>query len=92
MAHSTHIIKKPLLTEKATSEMEVNRYTFEVDRTATKTDVKKAVELIYGVHVESVQTQLRKGSRRRLRYGWVMSKPSKKATVRIREGETIELF
>lgn len=89
---TTDVIMKPLVTEKATGEIEEGRYTFQVNRRATKRDVKRAVETLYGVTVEGVQTQLRKGRRRRLRYGWVVEKPSKKATVRLKEGQTIELF
>jgi len=92
MLDSTHVIRKPLVTEKATAGMELNQYTFEVDRRATKDDVRRAVEAIYGVKVEAVQTQLRKGKRRRLKYGWVQERPTKKATVRLRDEDTIELF
>ena len=49
---SIYVIKKPVLTEKSTEAMnEFGRYTFEVDRRATKTDVKEAVEKLYGVEV-----------------------------------------
>lgn len=90
---STYIIKKPLLTEKSTAAMnEEGRYTFEVDRRATKSDVKRAVEQLYGVKVEGVTTQVRKGGERRLKYGWVADRVTKKATVRLAEGQVIELF
>ncbi|MEM9064160.1 MAG: 50S ribosomal protein L23 [Planctomycetota bacterium] len=92
MMESTHVIRKPLVTEKATAGMEENQYTFEVDRRATKDDIRRAVEVIYGVKVERVQTQLRKGKRRRLKYGWVQERPTKKAVVRLRDEDTIELF
>lgn len=90
---STYIIKKPILTEKSTAAMnEESRYTFEVDRRATKTEVKRAVEQLYGVKVEGVATQVRKGGERRLKYGWVTEKKTKKATVRLAKGQVIELF
>jgi large subunit ribosomal protein L23 len=90
---STYIIKKPILTEKSTAAMnEEARYTFEVDRRASKNDVKRAVEQLYGVKVEGVTTQVRKGGERRLKYGWVTDKVTKKATVRLAEGQVIELF
>lgn len=90
---STYIIKKPILTEKSTAAMnEEARYTFEVDRRATKTEVKRAVEHLYGVKVEGVATQVRKGGERRLKYGWVTEKKTKKATVRLAKGQVIELF
>jgi large subunit ribosomal protein L23 len=88
-----YIIRKPVLTEKTTEAMnEQGRYTFEVDRRATKTDVKNAIEKLYDVHVEGIQTRTQKGKLRRLRYGYVREKVKKTATVRLREGEVIELF
>ena len=90
---ATYVIKKPILTEKSTTAMnEDGRYTFLVDRRATKTEIKDAVESLYGVKVVGVTTQLRKGKERRLRYGWVTEKVTKKATVKLQEGQTIDLF
>jgi len=90
---ATDVIKKPILTEKSTFDMnERNRYTFEVDRRATKTDIKDAVESLYNVKVDGVATQVRKGKARRMRYGYVQEASTKKATVRLAEGQSIELF
>jgi large subunit ribosomal protein L23 len=90
---ATYVIKKPLLTEKSTFAMnEEGRYSFLVDRRASKDEIKRAVESLYGVKVVGVTTQVRKGRERRLKYGWVTEKVSKKATVRLAEGQTIELF
>ena len=90
---ATYVIKKPILTEKSTEAMnEEGRYTFLVDRRASKTEIKDAVESIYGVKVVGVTTQVRKGKERRLRYGWVTEKVTKKAVVRLAEGQTIDLF
>ncbi|MEL7471954.1 MAG: 50S ribosomal protein L23 [Planctomycetota bacterium] len=91
--HPNYVIKKPLLTEKTTNQMnELGHYAFEVDRSATKDDIREAVEAIYGVNVEAVRTQTRKGKVRRYRYGYVHKPPTKKALVRIKEGQVIELF
>jgi large subunit ribosomal protein L23 len=88
-----YIIKKPILTEKSTEAMnELGRYTFHVDRRATKTDIKGAIESLYGVNVEGVQTRTLKGKNKRLKYGYVRETTVKTATVRIKEGEVIELF
>ncbi len=90
---ATYVIKKPLLTEKSTFAMnEEARYTFLVDCGASKDEIKRAVESLYGVKVVGVTTQNRKGRERRLKYGWVTEKVTKKATVRLAEGQTIELF
>lgn len=88
-----YIIRKPMLTEKSTEAMnEFGRYTFEVDRRATKTDIKGAIESLYGVDVTGIQTRTQKGKMKRLRYGYVRETSVKTATVRIKEGQVIELF
>ena len=88
-----YIIKKPLITEKSTMAQEnANVYTFEVDRRATKTDIRSAVEQAYNVSVEKVNTIVRKGKSRRMRYGYVLEAKTKKAIVRLKEGDTIELI
>ena len=88
-----YVIKKPLVTEKTTFAMnENNRYSFVVDRRATKDDIKRAIESLYDVKVDAVSTQTRKGKRRRMRYGWITEQKSKTATVRLKEGDTIELI
>jgi len=90
---ATYIIKKPMLTEKSTEAMnEQGRFTFLVDRRASKDEIKDAVESIYGVKVVGVNTQVRKGKERRLKYGWVTETKTKKAVVRLAEGQTIDLF
>jgi large subunit ribosomal protein L23 len=89
----SYVLKKPLVTEKTTFDMEErNRYAFLVDRRATKADIRRAVETVYGVKVEDVSTMRRKGGSRRLRYGWVNEGVTKKAVVRLREGDSIDLF
>lgn len=86
------IIRKPRVTEKSTIGMETNRYTFEVDVRATKDDIKAAVESLYKVKVETVNTQVRKGKNRRLKYGLIQEKTQKLASVLLAEGSTIELI
>jgi large subunit ribosomal protein L23 len=92
------IIKKPLITEKATNASEkFNRFTFEVDKKANKIEIKNAVEKMYGVHVTDVHTSNFGGGKSSVKYtnkGIVeqKSKQWKKAVVTIAEGETIDLF
>jgi large subunit ribosomal protein L23 len=89
----TAVIRKPLVTEKSTfGSSELNRYAFEVDRHATKLQIRKAVESIYGVRVVSIATQNRKGESRRFRYGMVTTPTVKRAIVRIHPEDKIELF
>lgn len=93
MLEAHYILRKPLLTEKSTALMEdQNVYAFEVDRRASKDDIKAAVENAFGVKVLKVTTQVRKGGSRRFRYGKVAENSWKRAMVRVAEGDTIELF
>ena len=92
------IIKKPLITEKATNVSErYNKFTFEVDKKANKIEIKKAVEKMYGVHVTDVRTSNYGGGISSVKYtnkGIVeqKSKQWKKAVVTVADGETIDLF
>lgn len=93
MLQPHYTLRKPLLTEKVTQAMEdANVYAFEVDRRATKDDIKAAVESAYNVKVVKVNTQVRKGGSRRFRYGKVADSSWKRALVRVAEGDAIELF
>tara|TARA_B100000989_G_C19260950_1_gene352098 strand:+ start:175 stop:465 length:291 start_codon:yes stop_codon:yes gene_type:complete len=91
------ILKKPLITEKATSDSELkNRFTFIVKSDSNKVEIKKAVEMKYGVSVQKVWTQIY-GPTRRIRYtknGIQRGKSSviKKAVVQLSEGDTIDFY
>lgn len=90
---ATTVIKKPLITEKATfSSNEQKRYAFEVDPRASKTDIKNAVESLYKVRVLGISTQNRKGRLRRYRYGLVQLPTVKQAIVRVHAEDAIDLF
>lgn len=92
------IIKKPLITEKATIDSENNnRFTFVVDHRANKIEIKKAVEKMYDVTVESVRTINYGGGKSSVKFtnkGIVeqRDKRYKKAIITVAEGETIDLF
>ena len=60
------IIKRPIVTEKSTDLMAESKYTFEVDIRATKLQIKAAVEEIFGVKVQKVNTSRVKGKLRRM--------------------------
>ena len=88
-----YVIKRPLLTEKSTAALEHDgHYTFEVTRESTKDDIKAAVEQAYDVNVVAVKTSRLKGKLKRMRFGYVREQVTKKATVRLKEGQAIELF
>lgn len=89
----TYVIRRPLVTEKTTFGMnEMRRYAFEVDPRASKPEIKSAVEHLYKVRVVGVNTQVRKGKFRRLKYGVVQESLRKTATVRLHPDDTIEMF
>ena len=90
---ATTVLRRPLITEKATYDTgEHNRYAFEVDRKATKPQIKRAVEELYEVRVLAVSTQNRKGQLRRNKYGYWQSSGMKRAIVRIHPDDRIDLF
>jgi len=88
----TTVIKMPIVTEKVTAASEHNQYAFKVDNRATKTDVKQAIEAIYGVKVVDVKTQVRRERDRTYTYGKIPGKTWKRAMVRVAAGQKIELF
>jgi len=90
---ATRVIRKPLVTEKSTyMSTEHNRYSFAVDRRATKPQIRKAIEELYNVRVVAVATQTRPGKTRRGKCGYVTSAPTKRAIVKIHAEDRIELF
>ena len=91
------ILKKPVVTEKMNRITEKqSRYGFIVDRRANKIDIKKAVEAMYSVNVESVNTMVLRGKAksRYTKTGFVSgARPStKKAIVTLRKGDSIDFF
>ncbi|MDA1007970.1 MAG: 50S ribosomal protein L23 [Planctomycetota bacterium] len=88
----TTVIRKPIVTEKATAAIDVgNQFTFEVDRRATKTEIKEAVQSLFKVRVIGVKTQNRKGEMRGFKYGYVTLPLVKIALVCVHPEDKIEL-
>ena len=88
----SQLIKRPLLTEKNNLLVAKNIYVFRVDIKAHKTEIKEAVEKYFDIKVRSVKTAICRGRVRRTRGGYGRVKYWKKATVRLMQGETINLF
>ena len=91
------ILIKPIVTEKITAQAEsLNRYGFIVNRNANKLQIKKAVESLYNVSVESVNTLINGGKRKsRFTKAGVISGStgkSKKAIITIAKGESIDFY
>jgi large subunit ribosomal protein L23 len=87
------IIKRPLDTEKFDRAREqFNQYSFEVDRRATKLQVKAAVEQIFKVSVTDVQTQILRGKNKRMGLTEGRTSNKKRAIVTLKAGDAISLF
>ncbi|NQU73354.1 MAG: 50S ribosomal protein L23 [Candidatus Omnitrophica bacterium] len=91
MSISYDIVKSMLRTEKATMLLSENKYLFWVDKKANKIQIRKAVEDIYKVKVESVNTSMQRGKKRRVRYVQGKSPDWKKALVTLKEDSKIEV-
>lgn len=90
--HPFEIIRRPVVTEKSTLLQDDDRYTFEVAKSATKHQIKEAVEEAFNVSVVKVNTMMVRGSRRRLGPRFSTSRSWKKAIVQLAPGNTITIF
>ena len=85
------LIKKPVITEKATMASEANAVVFQVAIDATKPQIKEAVESVFGVKVKAVNTTITKGKVKRFRGRVGERSDVKKAYVTLEEGNTIDV-
>jgi large subunit ribosomal protein L23 len=85
------IILKPVVSEKSYGLIDDGKYTFEVDPRSNKTEIKLAIEKIFGVKVGSVNTLNRTGKTRRTRFGTGKRKDTKRAIVTLKSG-SIDIF
>ncbi|MGH3666067.1 MAG: 50S ribosomal protein L23 [Egibacteraceae bacterium] len=86
------VIIAPVVSEKSYALLDAGRYTFVVHPSANKTEIKQAVQSIFGVKVASVNTLNRKGKRKRFGLKYGQRKDTKRAIVRLAEGESIDIF
>ena len=84
------LIHSPYITEKATSVGRLNQVVFKVDLSASKSEIKKAVEDSFDVKVDSVTTSTQKGKTKRNRFGIYKRSDYKKAFVSLKEGSEIQ--
>ena len=90
--NSRQVIVRPVISEKSYALLAANKYTFRVHESANKTQVRQAIEEIFGVRVDGVRTAWvkpkpkRRGLIKGTRPGW------KKAIVKLKEGHEIEVF
>ena len=92
VADPRDIIIAPVISEKSYGLLDQNWYTFLVRPDANKTAIKIAIEQIFDVRVVTVNTSNRQGKRKRTRTGWGQRKATKRALVKLAEGDRIEAF
>ena len=82
-------IQRVVVTQKSTTLLESERYTFDVDVHLKKIDIKALIENLYGVHVVSVNTH--RLPRRKTRFGGLRPR-TKRAIVRLKAGDSLPIF
>jgi large subunit ribosomal protein L23 len=86
------VILAPVVSEKSYSLLDQNAYTFHVHPDANKTEIRQAVEAIWSVRVVGVNTMNRRGKRKRFRFTQGKRPDTKRAIVKLAEGDKIEIF
>jgi large subunit ribosomal protein L23 len=86
------VLLAPVVSEKSYALLDENKYTFIVHPSANKTEIKIAVEKVFGVKVVGVNTINRKGKVRRTRFGLGTRKDTKRAVVSVAPGDRIDIF
>lgn len=92
MSDPRDLIIRPIISEKTYGLLDLNKYTFEVDKRANKTQIRQAIEAIFDVRVVSVNTMNRRGKRKRRGFTVGKRPDVKKAIVTLAPGDEIELF
>jgi large subunit ribosomal protein L23 len=92
IADPRDILLAPVISEKSYGLLEENKYTFIVSPDANKTQIKIAVEEVFGVKVTSVNTLNREGKRIRTRTGFGRKASTKRAIVSVATGDRIDIF
>jgi large subunit ribosomal protein L23 len=85
------VIIKPIVSEKSYNLIDNGKYTFEVDPSSNKTEIKQAIEVIFNVKVASVNTLNRVGKTRRTKFGLGKRKDTKRAIITLKSG-SIDIF
>ncbi|HVL98841.1 MAG TPA: 50S ribosomal protein L23 [Egibacteraceae bacterium] len=86
------VIIAPVVSEKSYALLDEGRYTFLVHPKSNKTEIKQAVEAVFGVKVASVNTMNRAGKKKRFGLKYGKRKDTKRAIVTLAEGESIDIF
>ena len=86
------VLVAPVVSEKSYGLLDENKYTFIVSPDANKTEIKIAVEKVFGVKVLSVNTMNRQGKNKKTRFGDGKRKDTKRAIVQVAAGNRIDIF
>jgi len=92
IADPRDVLISPVVSAKSYGLLDENKYTFIVAPDANKTQIKLAVEQVFGVKVTGVNTNNREGKRVRTRYGWGRRAATKRAIVTVAAGDRIDIF
>lgn len=92
IADPRDILLAPVISEKSYGLLDENKYTFLVRPDSNKTQIKIAVEQVFGVKVIGVNTSNREGKRRRTNAGWGRRAATKRAVVSVAPGQRIDIF
>ena len=92
IADPRDILLAPVISEKSYGLLDENKYTFIVAPDANKTQIKIAVEQVFGVKVTAVNTSNREGKRVRTRFGFGRRAATKRAIVSVAAGDRIDIF
>jgi large subunit ribosomal protein L23 len=86
-----NVIRRPIVTEKSANGSAANQVTFEVAKTATKPEIRAAIEALFGVKVTGVNTLVQKGKTKFFRGQRAIRSDMKKAIISLADGQTIDL-
>ncbi len=92
MKDSRDVLLTPVVSEKSYGLLDENKYTFIVAPDANKTEIKIAVEKVFGVKVISVNTMNRQGKNKKTRFGDGKRSDTKRAIVQVAAGDRIDIF
>ena len=84
------IVKKPITTEKSTNLQQFNQYSFVVSKNSNSYEIKQAIEMIFKVKVNKVNTSILRGKGKTFKGTYCFRKDIKKAIVTLKEGNTID--
>tara|TARA_B100001057_G_scaffold458166_1_gene507157 strand:+ start:282 stop:599 length:318 start_codon:yes stop_codon:yes gene_type:complete len=84
------IIKKPITTEKSTNLQQFNQYSFVVSKNSNSSEIKNAIEMIFKVKVNKVNTSILRGKGKTFKGQYGFRKDTKRAIVTLDEGNTID--